>query len=90
MLGETNSSAKTVTLPMKLRFSFGFSVLYGLRVFPNLVFVFGSVVTTNGGFSDFSVQCRYDFSGVTEDVIPCSRAKTVIPETANERNALQA
>ena len=39
MLGKTNSSAKTVTLPIKLRFS-GFGVLYGLRVFPNLFFGF--------------------------------------------------
>ena len=39
MLGKTNSTAKTVTLPKKRRF-FGFGVLYGLRVFPNLVFGF--------------------------------------------------
>ena len=36
---KTNSSAKNITLPMKLQF-FGFSVLYSLWVFPNLVFGF--------------------------------------------------
>ena len=44
VLGKMNSSAKSVTLPMKLRF-FGFGVLYGLRVFPNLVFHFRFLTT---------------------------------------------
>ena len=86
MLSKTNSSAKTVTLPMKLQL-FGFGVLYGLRVFPNLAFGFRFLSTLMAVFSDFSVQCRYDFSGFTEEVTPYSRANTVIPETACERNA---
>ena len=52
MLSKTNSSAKTVTLPTKLRL-FGFSVLYGLRVFPNLVFGFRFLSTLMAVFRIF-------------------------------------
>ena len=52
MLGKTNSLAKTVTLPMKLRL-FGFGVLHGLRVFPNLVFGFPFLSTLMAVFRIF-------------------------------------
>ena len=40
------------------------------------------------GFSDFSVQCRYDVSGFTKEVTSAvALVKTVIPGTGYKRNA---
>ena len=61
----------------------GFSVLVscagGLRVFPNLVFVFRFLSTIMAVFRIFLSYVFYGFSGFAKEVTPCSRAKTVIP-----------
>ena len=56
--------------------------------FPQLSLWFSLFVDTNGGFSDFSVQCRYDFSCCTKEVTPCSCAKTFLSGEAKWDNFL--